>query len=107
MANSNQGFYNIKILRICNEYLKNELQWNDNLLKKIYKKIGINHSLLKSGKNWFNQDIADKFYFEIEKRSSIKNLSYKIGSFIAQKAFKELLQNLLLGYFPLTLHIKL
>lgn len=79
-------FYNVQILRVYLSFLKQKLAWRDDSIDKFLDKLKISKSFLQSDENWFDQELADTFYFELIKLTGDNDLAYKVGQYVTAES---------------------
>jgi class 3 adenylate cyclase len=73
--------YNIKILRNFVLYFKEKLGWSHTQIEELFTAAGLPIAYLDADDNWFDQEIADKFYNLAVQRSGDKDLAFKVGAY--------------------------
>ena len=82
-----QKFYNVKILQIYVEYLKDVVGWTDVQVDELFRACGADRSILFSDDNWFDQRLANRFYQRMVEATGDSEVAYKVGVFaVSEKA---------------------
>lgn len=80
-----EDLYNVKILRNYLLYLREKLNWDDARIDGVLAACGIERSFLDSDDNWFDQNLADRFYEEIVALTRDPEIAYKVGAFAVRE----------------------
>jgi class 3 adenylate cyclase len=75
--------YNVQILRLYISYLKNQLKWEDSLVAAFLAKINIGNAFLEDDQNWFDQPLADQFYYQLVEETKDTALAFNVGVYLA------------------------
>ncbi len=81
MSPSQEKFYNVKILRDYESYLRQHLGWKQAQIDELFQSIGSDSSFIGSGDNWFDQDYADQFYRTLVQITGDQNLAFNVGKY--------------------------
>jgi len=90
--------YNVKILRIYTEYLRDTYQWTNADIDSLFSACGTDASILDYDDNWFDQTLANKFHNYVTQKTGDTDIAYKVGKFTVMDNAKGIAGRLLSGF---------
>lgn len=82
----NIKLYNVKILKIYDAYLREELGWSDSQINNLFQMSGSDSSVVDFDDNWFDQKLADDFHDNIVTLTGDHDIAYKVGSYLSHQS---------------------
>lgn len=90
-------FYNVKILKIYVAYLRDELGWTETEIEHLFEQCDVDISLLDYDNNWFNQELADRFYERLCNLTGDADIAYKVGKYVSHHTAKGIAGRVMVG----------
>ena len=91
-------FYNVKILRIYTEYLKDKLKWSQREVDALFQSCNTDSSILDYDDNWFDQTLANDFHHRVAEQTGDPDIAYKVGMYTVSDSAKGIAGRLLSGF---------
>lgn len=97
MVRYDEQFYNVKILQVYVEYLRDQLQWNETQIEELFNACYSDKSILFSDDNWFDQNFADSFHRYVVEATGDQDIAYKVGAYSVHERAKGIAGRLVAG----------